>query len=121
MATFTKLKLSGSTDGRPVKVAATAIGTGTTIHTGSATATTYDEIWIYAMNSSSSAVKLTLGWGGTTDPDDLIELTVQPEAGLVTVAPGLLLKGNATPLIVKAAAATADVITIHGFVNQITA
>jgi len=44
-----------------------------------------------------------------------------PEAGLVTVVPGLLIKGNATPLVVKAAAATADVITIHGFVNQITA
>jgi hypothetical protein len=37
------------------------------------------------------------------------------------VVPGLLIKGNATPLVVKASAATADVITIHGFVNQITA
>jgi hypothetical protein len=52
----------------------------------------------------------------------LIELTVLPEAGLVTVAPGLLIKGNAsTALVIKAFAATADVITIHGFVNQITA
>jgi hypothetical protein len=121
MATFTKVKLSESTDGRPIKVAATSIGSGTTIHTGSSTATTYDEIWLYAMNSSSSNVKLTIGWGGTSDPDDLIELTILPEAGLVTVAPGLVLKGNATPLIVKAAAATANVVTLHGFVNQITA
>lgn len=120
MATFTKVKLSGSTDGRAVKVAATA-SAGTTIHTGSATATTYDEVWLYAMNTSASAVKLTIEWGGTTSPDDLIELTVQPEAGLVTVAPGLLIKGNATPLIIRAFAATADVITIHGFVNQIEA
>jgi hypothetical protein len=51
----------------------------------------------------------------------LIELTVLPEAGLVTVAPGLLIKGNATPLVIKAFAGTADVITLHGFVNQITA
>lgn len=122
MATYTKLPLSGGTaNGRAIKVAATSIGTGTTIHTGSTTSTTYDEIWLYAQNTSTSAVKLTIGWGGTTDPDDLIEVTVQPEAGLVAVAPGLLLKGNATALIVKAAAATADVITIHGFVNQITA
>lgn len=119
MATFTKVKLSASTDGRPVKVAATAIATGTTIHTGSSTSTTYDEVWLYAQNTSASAVKVTVGWGGTTDPDDLIELTVQPEAGLVTIAPGLLIKGNATPLVVKASAATANVITMHGFVNQI--
>lgn len=118
MATFTKKILSGSTDGRAVKVAATS-GTGTTIHTGSSTATTIDEIWLYAVNSSASSVKLTVQWGGTTDPDDLIELTVLAEAGLVTVAPGLVLKGNATPLVVRAFAATANVITIHGFVNQI--
>lgn len=122
MATYTKVKLSGSTDGRAIKVAATSIGSGTPIHTGSSTATTYDEIWLYAQNTDTSAIKLTIGWGGTTDPDDLIELTVAAESGLVLVAPGLLLKGNATTaLIVKAAAATADKITIHGFVNQITA
>jgi hypothetical protein len=33
----------------------------------------------------------------------------------------LLLKGNATPLVVKAFAASANVITLHGYVNQITA
>jgi len=120
MATYEKIKLSGSTDGRAIKVAATA-SAGTTIHTGSATATTYDEVWLYAVNSSASSVKLTIEWGGTTSPDDLIELTVLPEAGLVTITPGLLIKGNATPLVIRAFAATADVITIHGFVNQITA
>jgi hypothetical protein len=65
MATFTKEKLSGSTDGRAIKVAATATA-GTLIHEGSATATTYDEIWLYAINTSASAVKLTIEWGGTT-------------------------------------------------------
>jgi hypothetical protein len=119
MATFTKKVLSGSTDGKAIKVAATATA-GTTIHTGSTTTTTLDEIWLYAVNTSASAVKLTIEWGGTASPDDHIELTVQPEAGLVTVAPGLLIKGNATALVVRAFAATANVITIHGFVNQIT-
>ena len=121
MATFAKTKLSGSTDGRAIKVAGTNTGTATTIHTGSGTATTYDEIWIYAQNTSASDVKLTLEWGGTTAPDDLIELTITAEAGLTLVAPGLLIKGNASPLIVKAFAATTNVITLHGYVNQITA
>ena len=120
MASFAKTTLSGSTDGRAVKVVATA-SAGTTIHTGSSTATTYDEIWLYAQNTSAADVKLTLEWGGTTSPDDLIELTITTEAGLTLVSPGLLLKGNATPLVVKAFAASANVITLHGYVNQITA
>jgi len=119
MATFTKKILSASTDGKSIKVAATATA-GTTIHTGSATATTLDEVWIYAVNSSTSSVKLTIEWGEATAPDGNIEVTILPEAGLVTVIPGLLLKGNATALVVKAFAGTANVICINGYVNQIT-
>lgn len=121
MATYSKLTLSGSTDGRGIEIDQTSIGSGVTIHTGSATASTYDEVWLYASNTHTSGVKLTIGFGGTTDPDDLIELTVLPEAGLVTVIPGLVLKGNATQLVVKAAADTSNEVTIFGFVNRITA
>ena len=117
--TFTKKILSNSTDGKAVLVAATATA-GTLIHTGSTTVTTLDEVWIYAVNSSASSVKLTIEWGEATAPDGNIELTVQPEAGLVTVIPGLLIKGNATPLVVKACAATTHEICINGFVTQIT-
>ena len=120
MATFSKIALSGSTDGRMVKIAATATA-GTTLHTGSATATTFDEIWLYAVNSSASTVKLTIEWGGVSSPDDLIELSIAAESGLVLVSPGLVIKGNATPLLVRAFAATANVINIAGYVNRITA
>lgn len=118
MATFSKQILSGSTDGRAIKVAATATA-GTTIHTGSSTATTLEEIWLYAMNTDTTARKLTIEWGGTTAPDDLIEVTIGPEQGLVLIAPGLIIKGNATPLVVRAFAATTNVVTIHGYVNRI--
>jgi hypothetical protein len=117
MATYTKAILSGSTSGKGVLVAATATA-GTLIHTAVAGATDFDEIWIYAVNSSSSSVKLTIEYGGATAPDDNIEVTVLPEAGLVTVVAGLLLNGGLT---VKAFAGTASVITVHGFVNQIAA
>jgi hypothetical protein len=120
MATFSKIVLSGSTDGRMIKVAATATA-GTTIHTGSATATTFDEVWLYAVNSSASAVKLTIEWGGVTSPDDLIESTIVSESGLVLISAGLIIKGNATPLVVRAFAASGDVINIAGYVNRITA
>jgi hypothetical protein len=120
MATFSKEILSGSTDGRAIKVAATATP-GTTIHTGSATATTYDEVWLYATNTDTTDRKLTIEWGGTSSPDDLIEFTVKAENGLYLMVPGLILKGNATPLVVRAFAATTNVITISGYVNRISA
>ena len=120
MATFSKTILSGSTDGRGIKVAATATA-GTTVHTGSSTATTLDEIWLYAVNTSASAVKLTVEWGGVSSPDDHIEYTVPAENGLCLITSGLLIKGNATPLIVRAFAATTNVIVVHGYVNRITA
>jgi hypothetical protein len=119
MAAFSKLVLSGSTDGRAIKVAATATP-GTTIHTGSATATTIDEIWLYETNTDTTARKLTIEWGGVSSPDDLIELTIPAESGLTLVAPGLLIKGNATPLVVTAFCSTADVVTVHGYVNRIS-
>lgn len=122
MATFTKLALqpAGSTGtGLAIKVAATATA-GTAIHTASTTTTTIDEIWLYAVNSSSSSVKLTIEWGEATAPDGNIEVTVLPEAGLVTVIPGLLLQGNATAKVVRAFAGTANVVMLHGFVNRIT-
>ena len=121
MATFTKLALqpAGSTGtGLGIKVAATS-GTGTAIHTASTTVTTIDEVWLYAVNTSSSSVKLTLQFGGTTAVDNDIELTVLPEAGLVTIVPGLVLQGNATARVVRAFAGTADVVVVYGFVNRI--
>jgi len=123
MATLSKLCLqpAGTTGtGLAIKVAATATA-GTAIHTASSTATTIDEIWLYAMNTSNSNVKLTIEWGETSAPDGNIELTVLAESGLVCVIPGLLLQGNASAKVVRAFAGTANVITLHGFVNRITA
>jgi hypothetical protein len=121
MATFTKLALqpAGTTGtGLGIKVAATATA-GTAIHTASTAPATIDEVWLYAVNSSTSSVKLTIEWGEATAPDGNIEVTVLPEAGLVTVIPGLLLQGNATAKVVRAFAGTTNVIVLHGFVNRI--
>lgn len=118
MATALKRKLSGSTDGRMIKVAATATP-GTTIHTAVAgtTAGTYDEIWLWAVNSSTSSVKLTIEFGGTTSPDDTIEVAIAAESGLMLIVPGFVLQNS---MVVKAFASTANVVLIGGFVNSIT-
>lgn len=116
MATFTKVLLSGSTNGKAIKVAATS-STGTTIHTAASGTTTLDEIWLYAMNTSASGIKLTIEWGETAAPDGNIEITVPGESGLYLIVPGLLLQNS---LVVTAFAGSANLITIHGFVNRIT-
>ena len=118
MATAVKRKLSGSTDGRGIKVAATA-SAGTTIHTAVAgtTAGTFDEVWLYAYNSDSVARLLTIEFGGTTAPDDTIKVSVASQSGLMLVVPGLILQNGS---VVKAYAAAANVVTIQGFVNAIT-
>ena len=119
MATYAKIVLSGSTDGRGILIDDDATA-GKTVHTGSGTATTYDEVWIYAANYDSSDRKLTIEWGSAA-AGDIIEQTITTEAGLVLVIPGLIIKGNATPLVVAAFAATTSSIQLFGYVNQITA
>lgn len=118
MATFKKRKLSGSTDGRGIKVVATATA-GTTIHTAIAGTTdgTYDEIYLYAYNGHTAAVNLTIEFGGTTVPDDNIVVTLASKSGLSLIVPGLILQNGA---VVKAFASTANVIVITGFVNTMT-
>jgi len=95
MANFTKLHLSGSTGGRPIKVAQTATA-GTTIHTTGTSSSNLDEIWLYANNTDATDRKLTIEYGGVSSPDDLIEVTIPAESGLVLVIPGLLLSGDGT-------------------------
>ncbi len=119
MATYSKIVLSGSTDGRGILVDDDATA-GKMIHTGSSTATTYDEVWIYAANYDSSDRKLTIEWGSAS-AGDIIESTIATEAGLVLVIPGLILKGNASPLVIAAFAATTSSIQLFGYVNRITA
>lgn len=114
MATISKQFLSGSTNGRGVKVAATATA-GTTIHTAHATAK--DEVWLFAYNSHTADVELTIEWGGATDPDDHIVLTVPKDSGLLTVVPGLIISNS---LVVRAFAGTANVIVLTGYVNRIS-
>ena len=113
MATFSKQLLSGSTNGRGIKVVPTSTA-GTTIHTAHATA--LDEVWIYAYNGHSADVVLTVEFGGATVPDDNIVMTIPTKAGLFAVVPGLILTGG---VVVKAFAATANVIVLSGYVNRI--
>jgi hypothetical protein len=112
-----KRKLSGSTDGKPVKVVAT--GTlGTVIHTAvvGTTVGTFDEIWLWAYNSAVTATTLTIEFGGASVPDQNIVVTLAAQAGLVPILPGLLLQNG---MVVTAFASAANTVTLSGFVNYI--
>ena len=113
---YQKRKLSGSVDGKGIVVAADA-SPGTVIHTalGSVAANEWDEVFIQAVNTSASDVKLTVEWGGTASPGDHIEVTIPAESGFTQVIPGHVLQNGA---IARAFAATADVIVLHGYVNR---
>lgn len=113
--TVSRIPLSGSTHGRGIKVAATT-SAGDTIHTATSSTSDCDVVTLYAYNSSSSAVTLTLQWGGTSTPDDDIKLSIPALSGLTLLTPDLVLRNS---LVIKAYAGTTNVVTIHGFVNRV--
>jgi hypothetical protein len=111
---YTRVLLSGSTQGRGIKVVQTATA-GTTIHTAVAGTTDMDEIWLWAQNNHTAAVLLTLEWGNASTDDNII-VTIPAKSGLYLVAPGIMLQNE---LVVKAFAGTANVVIIHGYVNRL--
>lgn len=121
MATFSKQKLSGSTNGRGIAVAATAT-LGTTIHATGTSATILDEIWLYANNIDSVARTLTVEFGGATTTSDLIQISIPATpSGLYLVCAGLILSGTGSAATTVTAFATAaSKIELFGFVNRIT-
>jgi hypothetical protein len=94
---------------------------GPTIHTGSSTPATIDEVWLYAVNYDTTDRKLTIQYGGVTAGTNEIEYTVKAENGLYLIVPGLILQGNATPKVISAYAATNTSIVVYGYVNRIAA
>lgn len=116
---FTHEVLSGSTNGLGVKVTGTATAGAVTIHTAIAGTTSRDEVWLWAQNNDANGVTrtLTIEFGGTTDPDNLIVMPVVAKAGPVLVVPGFPLRNG---LVVKAFADEANDVQIYGYVNRVT-
>jgi len=108
--------LSASTNGRQIKVAATATA-GTLLHTAVSGTDDIDYITLEACNTHTSTVTLTIEWGGTTSPDDLVVIELGSNRGRqLIVDRGVLNNG----LAVRAFADTADVVVIHGLVRTVT-
>lgn len=118
MATYARALLSGSTSGKPIKVAATATP-GTTIHTAIAGSTGFDEIYLWVANLTGAARQLTIEWGGTTDPDDLSvkQISIPANSPPIPIMTGQVLNGG---LAVKAFSDVANALVVTGYVNRIS-
>lgn len=112
MSTVAPIIPSGSTDGSPVKVTA-ASSTGTIFHTAIA-AGSFDEIYMWATNTSLGDLKLTVETGDVTAPDHNIVMTI-PAIDTVLVLPGIRLTNSKT---VRCFAASASVINVFGNINR---
>lgn len=109
--------LSGSTNGRPIPVAATA-SPGTLIHTATSATGALDQIDLDVTNVTGTAATITVEWGGTTDPaDHLVKNYSIPAYSKVPLASGLRLGGG---VVVRAFSGTASALNITGSVATIT-
>lgn len=117
--TFSHEVLSGSTNGLGVKITGTATGSSVTVHTAIASATSRDEVWLWAVNNDadSEVRTLTIEFGGTTDPDNLIIVPIPCKAGPALVVPGFPLRNG---LVIKAWADEANDVQVYGYVNRVT-
>ena len=108
--------LSGSTNNKPVPVAAVTLASATTIHT---TGSGIDEVYIWATNTSQSPAWVTLLWGDVTDPASVIaqKVQIQPNEPPKKLLDGVSLNGT---LILKAYASVASVINLTGYANRIS-
>ena len=115
MATYTKVAISGASNGKAVQVAATATP-GTLVHTAQSGTSNFDNIKLYAYNGHTADVVLTIEYGGTTSTDQII-VTIPFQSGLILIIPSLILQNS---LVLRAFASVASVVNLFGFVNRIS-
>lgn len=118
MADYSRILLSGSTSGRPIPVAAIATP-GTAIHTAVAGAVAWDEIYIWVSNVTAAPAKITIEFGGVSNPGDHLvkSLTIPAYSQAIPIVTGQVLNGG---LLIKAFSDVASALNITGHVNRIS-
>ena len=122
MATnHTRIPLSGSTNGAPIPITSTTVGTlGQTIHTASGTANVVDTVELFASNEDTVVRTLTLQIGGATDFTNTEKFTL-PAAG--AAGDGRAFLGSFTiqsSVVIAAIASSASKIKVSGGVTRVT-
>lgn len=117
MASYSRVLLSGSTNGKPIIVVATSTA-GTTIHTALTGTTGFDEIYLWVSNVTTAAATLTIEYGGTTDPGNHIvkAFSIPANSPPIPVVTGQVLNNG---LVIGAFSGTASALNITGYANRI--
>lgn len=117
MAAFSRILLSGSTNGRAIPVAATATA-GTLLHTAIAGTSAFDEVYVWISNVTASAATLTLEWGGVLDTGDHMvkALSIPANSPPIPIITGQVLNNG---LVLRAFSGTASALNATGFCNRI--
>lgn len=117
MGNYSKIILSGSTDGQAIPLTATAPSTANTLHTCvTGAAGSVDEMWIYAQSQVTTPFLLSLSLGPTTVTSRIRHtITGDDNKGLILIVPGLIGRNEK---VMKAWVTTADICDIWGFVNR---
>jgi hypothetical protein len=119
MATYSRLGLSGTTNGRTLHVTGTTSAGAHTLHTAVAGTSAWDEIYIWASNVTGVVATLTIEWGGTSDPGDHIckTLSIPANSPPIPIVTGEVLQNS---LLCKVFAGTASAINITGYIHRIS-
>lgn len=117
MPTYTGGVLSGSTNGKPLPIAATATP-GTLIHTVGTGTTGFDEVYIYASNVTGTAATLTLEFGGVTDPGDHVikAYSIPANSPPIPIVTGQRMNNG---LVIRGFSGTASALNVTGFFNRV--
>ena len=118
MGTYSKIVLSGSTDYQGLAVTGSAPSTGLVIHTGvTGAADSYDEVFLYAFNTVTTAVEAYVSVGPTTATGSRFTQTLQAGdlSGLQPICAGLMVR-NAKNVVCCATANGAW--NVFGYVNR---
>lgn len=124
MATLTKLPLSTSDFGRQILVTGTGLNQTVTLHSGVSGAGAnvtgeIDEVYLYAYNSHSGDIELTIQWGGTGVEDEM-KTTIPYKAGRYLVVDGkLAMSGIQIDAFAGTGTLETGKINIDGYVNRI--
>ena len=124
MATLTKLHLSESSAGSQILVTGTGVSQLTTLHSGvsgagAAVSGEMDEVYLYAYNSHSGDIELTVQWGGTGQTDEM-KTTIPYKAGRYLIVDGKLASsGIQVQAYTNWTGSATNGINIDGYVNRI--
>lgn len=119
MATFSKIILSGSTNGQGIPVTATTASQGSLLHTAvTGSAGSVDEVYVYVHSTVTTIATIKFAYGPTTATGSRFSYTVTADdlSGLHLAFPGLVMNGA---IALKAYATTANIINCFGFVNRL--